>query len=419
MTVQITENEYCKIEAHYVADPKLVSSKIQEAINQIKFNKVKINGFRPGKAPDWAIKKHMKTPINDWVKRELILEAYNDVLFETKAKPIGAPILEQAELNNDKFWCSMKLFRKPNVTLNKYKEFSIPKPHSEFTSVELAEQMIQELRLNHGDSVPYSDSDFVQEGDKVTIDFSCFVDGNLVESAVRDGLLYKLGSGKGKFFEELDVNMLGMKAGEEREFSVNFDESISTDELKNTSATVKVKVHMGMKQQLHPLDDELAKKLGSESYNELRDSIALKAEERVRESDKSLVVEQIMSTLLSENTVDVPDWLAYSEMDASIKNQGYQASDITDEQRLSLLDQHKRMIALSLIFDAIREEEPEAVFSDLEIINVIKDRYAKGLANPDEFIQNASKYGAIERMIGEIRNELTIGWLLKQVTLID
>ena len=110
MTLQYEEVEFCKLNVHYAAEPSKVDSKRKEALTQ--FRKVKIPGFRAGKAPNYAIESKLKKQIEDWMKRELLAEAYDDILFEIKTKTIGHPQVSRIELNDNNFWCDLVLLKK-------------------------------------------------------------------------------------------------------------------------------------------------------------------------------------------------------------------------------------------------------------------------------------------------------------------
>ena len=181
MTVQCEEVDYCKVKVKYVADPSLVEEKKNEAVRLLKKSNVQLPGFRMGQATDLAIRVHMKKQIDQMVTRELVSDAFTETLFETKMKPIGYPDVHSTRLDGRHFECEMTFAKKPEFELQQYTGFEIPKPHLEMTAAEGAEKLLQELRTVHGDVVTYGADDFVQEGDKITMDIHCFLDDKEIE----------------------------------------------------------------------------------------------------------------------------------------------------------------------------------------------------------------------------------------------
>src|SRR3989304_9119645 len=107
MHIETKEVEYCKLQVQYVADPDVVQQKRKEVLNQIRkqIKHIQMPGFRPGKATDDVIKLKFKKEIQTTLMRELIAHAYDDILFETKIRPIGYPKTENSHLDGSAFSC--------------------------------------------------------------------------------------------------------------------------------------------------------------------------------------------------------------------------------------------------------------------------------------------------------------------------
>ena len=110
MTFQCNEVEPCKVNVHYVADADVVEQKRQEAVENLR--KIKIAGFRKNKAPDSAIKLKLKNEIEQWMTREIVAHAYDEVLFETKMKSIGYPQVSNVMLDGSYFHCDLFFLKK-------------------------------------------------------------------------------------------------------------------------------------------------------------------------------------------------------------------------------------------------------------------------------------------------------------------
>lgn len=413
MPIQCVENEYCKLEVHYIADPNFVESKRDEAVAQLK--SATLPGFRPGKAPIWAIKLRMKDKIEEWMKKELVANAYDEILFETKIKTIGYPQVNKLELNNSNFWCDLTILKKPEFELKQYKGFEIPKPHQPHDTTSMVEMMIQELRVQHGSSLPYGENDFVQQGDKITLDFKCMMGEQKVEDLSREGFLYTVGE---NFIPEFDDNIMGMRPGEERVFDVKLSSNVS-EEIKDKVLTFTVKVHMGMRQIPADLNDELAQKVGFTDYKSLREHAAGVATYKITNQQKSMISQQVIKKVLEQHDFKIPAWLLNLEAQQLAVKYNANWQQLNQEQKEMLLAQAENNCKLALIMDSIREQEPEAVISDDELLNVIRNKVSEMGQDVDTFLVEAQKSGQLLGIMSGLRNEIMVQWLVEQSKVIE
>ena len=122
MTLQVQETDLCKLSVHYVADVDKVKSARSKVIDRIKKEKVPVKGFRPGAAPTQAIELSMKPTIDSLAAKDLVAEAYNDLLFEHKIKTMFYPQVVSQSFDQGSFYCEMNVWKKPSVELKEYKD---------------------------------------------------------------------------------------------------------------------------------------------------------------------------------------------------------------------------------------------------------------------------------------------------------
>ncbi len=410
MPLQVIETEYCKDNVHYIADPELVEEKIQEAIKQCK--KMTIPGYRPGKAPDEAIKIKMKPQIEKWVKQELQVEAYNKYIFDTKTKTIGFPQFNKSELHNSDYWCDFSILKKPKFELKKYKNFEIPKPHQTHTISEMVQHKLQELRQMYGEVVPYEDQDMVSLGDKITLDRSCILEGETSSVFDKEGELYTVTN------SEFSSHLLGMTVGESKEFKIALEQA-QLEEIRGKTSIWKVTIHAGLKVIPAPLNDELAKKTGFENYESLHQALEGEARSQAAVNEIQEISQQIIKKILIEHDFEVPEWLSKMEAQYLAMNMKITWEQLTFEQKNMLLEQGKNNVKLSLILDAIREAEPEVVFSTQELLNSLRQRLVSNGQNPEKILVEAQKDGSLMGILEKLRTEITLQWLISQSKVID
>jgi len=403
MKVECTELEDSKVKIHYEADTSVVASKINEAVLELK--KLPIPGFRAGKAPDHIIKVKCKPQINKWVVREMASQAYDDALFETKIKPIGQPKFSNVIMENKNFSIDIEVLKKPSFDLKEYKEFEIPRPHINRNITEATQAGLQELRLQKGDVVPYTENDSVEMGDTITMDCSSEMDGESLSN--EEGVVYLVGSNK---YEGFDKEILGMLPDEERSFELSFNDK---------KVTFKVRVHMGMKKTPHPLDDELAKKFNFNSLQELKTRLELISKSNIEKNESNLIREQIVNRLLDNHDFTPPAILVTMEAEFLASKNGFDFSSLSDDEKEIILTQAAKGVKLSLILDSIREAEPDSVLTNDEAFGSLKKTIEMQGADSQQFLEKAKKSGQLLGMIEGLRSEYTLQWVADSVKLID
>jgi trigger factor len=421
MNIQVQEPEYCKVVVSYVADIENVKNKRAEVLEQYVnlARKRPIKGFRAGQAPANAIQHLYKKQIEAATKQELLAVAHDEILFETKIKPIGYPNVNNVQLNEELFQCELSFLKKPEFELKEYKGLEIPKPHQQYTQTQLVESNLEHLRRQHSEIVPYQEGEFIEIGDQVTMDVTVSAttinettnDFDTAQtraaSLTKEGILYKLGQ---NYFDGFDDEILGMKAGEEREFKLS---------LGDCALSFKVSVHMGVKNVPCALDDELAIKVGLKNFSELRSYIEGMVTTQLQLKEKQDIQQQIVKRLLANNQFEVPHFLV--EMEAqqiALENKTTFAS-LENESKQKVLGMASDRVKLSLIIDSIQQEEPDLVFSNDELLNVLKKRLEEQGQDVNKYLVENTKNGHLFGTIAKLRNEATMEWLQSNSKIIE
>lgn len=399
MKVTTEDLEYCKVKVNYTASSEVVKKKIKEAISQLRG--LQVPGFRPGKATDLAIKVRFKDRIKQWVEREMLNHANDDVLFETKMKPLSRPQIESHILDGNSFSAEMVYMKKPEFQLQQYKGIEVPEPHIEKTVDDLAEHIFEQIRNQNSDSRPYNDDEFVQNGDTVTLDYE------LSNGTKEEGQLYKVGE---KLYPEFDENLFGMVPGDNREFDL---------EIEGKIVTVKVNLHMGMKSVPAALDDELAKRCGVKSFVELNETVQNIAKSQYRSVRDEMIGNQIKLRLVSDHDFEAPTWLVTMEAQHVAMQEGLKWAELAEDAKENYLNRAKDNVKFTLILDSIRDAEVETELSDNEAINMIKQTLRqKGLQDPESWIQKAQKDGSLYGLVAKAKNDYTMQWLIDNVKVV-
>jgi trigger factor len=415
MQIEVNEIESCKLNVHYEANALEIMDKRAEVQNQ--FKKAPVPGFRPGKPiPMDAIKMHYRQQIEESLKRALAEDAFHNTLFEKKLRPHGAPKFNSLLLDGGKFTCEFEMYTKPEFELTPFQNMEVVKPHNTPKVDEVAEQMMQELRVRLGDAAPYSDTDVVQNGDNIIIDYEGSIDGVKVDNLSASGEMVTIGSNQ---IPDFDPNLLGMLSGEAREFDIHVPEG-SLPSIAGKTVHFKVILITGAKNTPCPLNDELATKMGKKDFVELREQVQLAATARVAGAAKMAIQDAVAKRLVADNTINVPNWMSLSEARYLAHQSQLDWTTIADADKEKFMEMATKNVKLSLILDAIREKEVDSQLSDQEVFEIIKKNLAqtKIQKSLDEVIQEMNRTGYLQILFSRIRDEHTMDFIVKSVKII-
>jgi trigger factor len=417
MKINLNELEYCKYNVEYESGIEEVLNKRNQVLDV--FKKAPVKGFRQGKAPLEVISRVYKDQIDESVKKGLLEEAYHNTVFEKKLKVHGAPFFNSASLIGNLFTCAFVVQTKPEFELAHFQSMELPKPHETFSVQQITENLLQELRVKFGETVPYSDEDFVQAKDNVIIDYECFLDGEKIENLSAQGEMLTVGAGQLVEFED---NLLGMKQGEEKEFSLKVPET-GLPSVAGKTVQMKVSLLTGSKNVPCPLDDTLAQKIDKQNFAELREFVTGIATAQVSNNYKTALNNAICAKLIADNKFQTPHFFVLSEAQylyASTKGT-VPWDQLNNEDKEKYIEVATHNVKLSLILDKIREEYPEANLSDQEVLEMLKTNIVNNKISddPDKVMKELIQNNMLPLLFSRIKDTNTLDYIAKSVRVIE
>jgi len=415
MQVELKEIEYCKVTLNCEATREEIKNKRTEVLEA--FKSAPVPGNRPGHASLGAIKIHYHKEIEEALKRAMAEFAYHEAIFAKQLRPHGSPQFTSLMLTGNKFSCEFNLHTKPNFELAPYKEMEVPKPHQTTNTAELAEKMMQEVRVRFGDVVPYSESDFVQTGDNIIINCQGSVNGESVPNLTLTGEMLTIGNSQLNGFDD---NLLGMNVGETREFDLLIPET-GLPSIAGKTVHFKVELTTGSKTTPCALDDELATRVGKKDFNELKAYITEVAMGQVVNNDRSSLNEAVANRLVNDNKFEVPNFLSLSEAQYLVHSSKLNWETLVDVDKERYLQMGERNVKLALILDKVREVEVEAQLSDQEVFEIIKNTVAntQGKVSVDDIMKEMARSGYLQVLFSRIRDEYALDFIVKNIKLIE
>lgn len=413
--IKIDEPEYCELKVHYEADPSVVKDKAEEAVAALR--NVKIPGFRKGKAPDQAIKIRLRPQINQFIAREMVVHAIDEIVFETNIKILGEPKFSDVKIKDNTFSCNIEMIKKPEFEVNEFK-FEIPKPHQAQTVDELVERALLNIRVRLGEKIPYEENDVVEFGDEITMSFYAIAkDGDkedILEGYTAEGELYRVGTDR---WNGWDDNLLGMKAEESREFDFTFD--TGPEEILGKTIRFVVTIHSGMKTKPHPVNEKFYELVGVSNIEELMNKLKAISELRLDRDEKERIKKQVAIRLLENNKFDVPKSLVEPEARSICSRMGIDMDMLLEDDRSKLFEDAENNIRLTLILDTIRKTEPDSVLNDNEAQSHLVKHVSSLGYDPNAFFNSPENRQQVMSLLYNIKDEFTLQWVASQATIVE
>ena len=350
--------------------------------------KISVPGFRPGKAPRKMIESMYGAEVfYEEAVNILLPDAYEDAVKEQELKVVGYPQVELESCGKDGvvFKCTVAVY--PEVTLGQYKGLEAPKAEVNVTDEDVDNRLNEMADRN---SRLVSVEREIQKGDTADIDFDGFDNGVAFDGGKGENFDLEIGSGS--FVPGFEDQLVGMKAGEEKDIDITFPEDYHK-ELAGKAVVFHVKLNKVTETIVPEQDDEFAKDVSEfDTLDELKADIKKKmTDERTTAAQHAF--EDVLMTKVAEGIkADIPD-----EM---IEMQAHQMLEGFKQQLASQgipFDQYTKMTGMNeeqIIMDA-KEPAANQVRMDLAIRAIIK---AEGLEVSDEEVENemktvAEKYG--------------------------
>lgn len=331
--------------------------------------KVKIDGFRPGKAPkDVFIKKYGKESLY-MDAADLSLElAYAKMLEENASLELVAqPEVSIKSIDENGLELLFVVTTRPEVKLGKYTKLGVKKEDVKVTDEEIS-KTIDQMRERYAENVLKEGA--VANGDIAIIDFEGFKDGVAFEGGKGENYSLKIGSNT--FIPGFEEQLIGMKSGEEKEIEVTFPKEYHSEELKGQKATFKVKVHEVKEVVIPELGEDFYADLGMEGVNneeELRKQVEETIRARKEMDSENKYIDDLLETAAKNTTIDIPEVMIKDEIDRMMKQytQNLQMQGLSLEQFYQFTNSDEQALR-----DQMREEAVRRVTYRLMLEEIVK-----------------------------------------------
>lgn len=404
-------------------DAQTVLNALDQAFKKVVKN-VNVPGFRKGKVPRAIFEKRFGVEALYQDALDILLpDAYEQAVKETGIEPVDRPEIDIEQLEKGKsliFKATVTV--KPEVELGEYKGLEVPE--KDFSvKPEDVDAELEKMRKQQG-QLEAVEEGAVENGDRVIIDFEGFVDGKAFDGGKAEK--YTLEIGSGTFIPGFEDQLVGMKAGEEKDVNVTFPEEYHAKDLAGKPATFKVKLHEIKRLNLPELDDEFAQDVSEfDTLEELKADVEKNLKEKAKREEEEYVRNTLVELAAEKATVDIPEVMIETEMDYMLQQfeqrlmyQGLNLELYTqftgqsvDEIKGQFKEDAEKRVKANLVLEAIAKAENIEVTDedvDKEIEQTAKQMEREVAEVRDLF----ESQGAIDSMKEQLRVKKTIDLLV-------
>lgn len=295
------------------------AAEFETAVNKVyqkQRGKINVPGFRKGHAPRKIIEAMYGVGVfHEDAINEMYPTAYAQALEQEKIDAVAYPNVEVQEVGKDGFTFKAIVTVRPEVKLGEYKGLTAAKDTIKVTDEDIDNELKPYVsRATRLVSVERE----AKNGDTVVIDFEGFLDGVPFEGGKGEGHGLELGSNS--FVPGFEEQLVGAKAGDEKDLDVTFPEDYHAD-LAGKAVVFKVKVLEVKEKQAPALDDEFAKDVSEfESLADFKKDLGDKLTDR-READAQRAYESALLEQVTANmTVEIPDAMVDYRVDQMVND---------------------------------------------------------------------------------------------------
>ncbi|MDQ6619960.1 MAG: trigger factor [Pseudomonadota bacterium] len=399
-----------------------IESEVQKRLQRLARN-VKVPGFRPGKVPLKMVAQQYGPQVRSDVISDTVQASLSDAIREQNLRVAGYPRIEpragDPTAGQLEFSAVFEVY--PEVQVGDLSSVSIERPVAEVTDEDIA-QTLEVLRKQR---VQYNFVDRgAAEGDKVVVDFTGTIDG--VEFAGGQARELPITIGEGRMLPEFEAAVTGMRAHEQKTFSLTFPADYHGKEVAGKQAQFDLTVKSVSEAVLPPIDEEFVRAFGvaSGQVEDLKSEVRANLELELRRKIEARLKEQALAALRQHASFEVPKSLVDQEaenmarqMAANLQQQGMKQQDVklsTDTFRANA----EERVALGLVLaEVVRARGLQA---DPEQVKALVQEAAQTYEQPDAVVrwhyEKAERLNEFEALAVE-RN--VVNWVLAQARVED
>ncbi|MBX5494230.1 MAG: trigger factor [Bryobacteraceae bacterium] len=395
-----------------------VNQETERVVDEIR-QRVRLPGFRPGKAPASLIRKRFQGDIRQEVLEKLVPRFLQKQFEEENLNVVGTPSIKEVHFHEGeplRFRAEFEVA--PEIQLGEYRGIAVPYEEPK-VSDEDVEKRLEEIRNQKAEYVNVEPRP-LEQGDYAVVYLES-LSGVEGEPIRQDEVMLHLGSEE--TLPAFTENLVGTSPGEQREFDVVYPEDHGQPRLAGKTVRFRAEVKGIRRKELPELNDEFAKDLGdfadlAELRDNIRKSIFREREYAAQQEAKTKIIDK----LVDAHDFPVPEAFLDRQIEANVERRvrAMAASGVDirnlkldwEKVRTSQRDQAIRDVKASLILDRIGTAEQIDATTD-EVDREVH-RIARQERQPVAAIRmRLEKDGTLGRIASAIRTEKILNFLFE------
>jgi trigger factor len=354
-----------------------VVRELDNAYNQLK-KSAKVKGFRPGKVPRAVLERMFKKDVHADVSSRLIQNSFIDAIKQTELKIVGNPQLDPPELMTDspyKYDATVEIT--PEIDDIEFDGLSLKRTRYEAGDDEVNAQL-KSLQKGLAQHQKISKDRPAKADDFVLIDLEGSLNGEPVPEFAKSEN-FSLQIGKAIISKDFDNQLVGMKIGDSKAFTIKFDEDLPNEKLAGREIAFQVVLNEIREEILPEINDALAKKAGPyKTLDELKNVILDNVKQGYEKRTEQELNEQIFTDLIARTEFEVPDAMVEMELqgiveeaersfayrNTTLEEMGLSKETIAEKYRDTAMKQVKRHLILGKIIDQEKLELDDEELED-------------------------------------------------------
>jgi trigger factor len=352
-------------------------------------DKVKLNGFRPGKVPVSHLKKvygrSVMAETIDQTIRDTNTQIFTDRGFRLATEPKITMPTEQNEVEEllagkTDLTYTVAIEVVPTIQLADFKTFSVEKPVVEVTDAEV-DEAIKRIADQNRPYAAKAEGAKAETGDRVTISFKGSINGELFDGGTGEGIPVVIGAGQ--FIPGFEEQLVGIGAGETRTLKVSFPKNYASEKLAGQPAEFETTATLIEAPGETKIDDEFAKTLGLESLDKLKEAARERLVAEFAGATRQRVKRALLDRLDDSHKFEAPPSLIAEEFNlmwnsikAEMESSGKTFADEDTTEEAAKEEYKKiadRRVRLGLVLSEIGEKNKITVTDD-EVSRAVIER---------------------------------------------
>jgi len=434
MQVTETTNEGLKREFRVTVPATDLETRVTERLTELK-DRVRINGFRPGKVPVTHLKKIYG--------RSVMAETIDQMVRETNAKIVTDRGLKLATepkitLPEDKGEVENLISGKsdlsytvvvevvPQIALADFKAIMLEKVVADVTDLDV-DEAVRRLAEQNRTYTSKPEGAKAESGDRVVMSFKGTVNGEPFEGGSGENVPVNIGSNT--FIPGFEDQLLGIAAGETRTVNVTFPDDYAAAKLAGQAATFEVEAKSIEKPSEITIDDAFATSLGMESVQKLSQAVRERINQEYAVASRQKLKRELLDKLDVLHKFEAPPSLVEQEFtnvwntvlaDLRSQNRTFEQEGTTEEEaREEYRNIADRRVRLGLVLAEIGEKNNIKVDDD-EVSRAVVERARQYPGREREVFDYYQKnYNALATVRAPIYEEKVVDFIVELADVVE